>query len=264
MGIKITQSTTKPDQPGVDKKTMQNIDQIFEGLPIPPVPQKQVVDLLEKAGLFGSIEEDNGDKRYPDKAAKIVSRYLDLLFSGMKEEMALEHLEECGVSWQVEINSGSSQPASEPKIVKATEAETFKPVVDVEPVREEKTPIEIVGGAPEGNQEEVVSTTTQSREGSVELSELKELIQATRDETISLLKASSERIRDLDEERRNARERIARLEEKLHERKPVDFWSRIRSAWQVLRGELKVVPALPAESMASRNQGEFISRRRAA
>lgn len=77
-----------------------------------------------------------------------------------------------------------------------------------------------------------------------------------REELAAALKAeradriqTAEKLRDLDEERRNARARIARLES---ERKaPQTFRDRVRAAWRVLLGRSAAVAALPEQTTAS-------------
>lgn len=62
------------------------------------------------------------------------------------------------------------------------------------------------------------------------------------------------KVRDIDEERRNARARISSLESTIKKGSPKSVWERVKLALGVLLGDVAGVPALP--EIGTSNQGE--------
>lgn len=79
----------------------------------------------------------------------------------------------------------------------------------------------------------------------VEMSRLKGAMERFRSETAELRRESEGVIRELDEDRKNARARIARLEDLIRTR-PKTMWERIKAAFGVLAGQSSAIPLLPA------------------
>lgn len=78
-----------------------------------------------------------------------------------------------------------------------------------------------------------------------EMCQLKGVIERYRNETAELRRESDSVVRELDEDRRNARARIARLEELIRTR-PKTMWERVKAAFGVLAGQSSAIPLLPA------------------
>ncbi|MEK8022852.1 MAG: hypothetical protein AAB229_03490 [Candidatus Hydrogenedentota bacterium] len=226
-----------------------SLERILPG--VRPRTRQRIASTLKLTGMVRPVPGRAGV--YTPEAATVIRQYANLIREGgLSIHDALAVIRGVLADARQEAPSLTSEPpvASQPQAASAPAL-----LVEAEPVATtEASPAEIVAARPEIEKvTQELETLRRIKEDAdrreaefiAEMSRLKGAIERFRNETASLRVESAEIIRDLDEERRNARARIARLEA-LTRTKPRGLWGRLRAAVGVLFGRSAAIPALPA------------------
>lgn len=214
-----------------------------------PRTRQRFASTLKLTGLIRPIE-GTGHAYAPDAAARL-REFADLVRKGglpIHDALVIVRGNAAPVASSAPVATAATAVDSAPSLIAAPAA--VEPVAAPVLVTEEPAKSDALvqeQARPELDQLRRIKDEADRREAAfiAEMSRLKGAIEKFRNETASLRQESAEIIRDLDEERKNARARIARLEA-LTRTKPAGFWGRIRAAFGVLFGHTAAIPALPA------------------
>lgn len=258
---------------------MLTIDQLFQGLGVPCSPKLQVIDVLTKAGL---IEESVGGVYSPESRGVVASFMnlrrtgytIDAAISFMAGSMALaptalaaqvpetDYRKKPYVKPRIEAVAGSAGLAGSVGLPGAIDVAVAPPLA-LAAVRKTLPVIKpanvvLLGSARSGKAHHVAAGRTAlpppvpaSVKTHTEILHLKNLVFESKLEVAAILEESRRKMQEWDEERRNSRARLARLEVITAKKKAEGLMGRLKSAWRVLLGYEVKLPALPARSSAS-------------